>query len=73
MVSMSDPKLKVSLMPKIKLMIQKKVLNKNKVIQNPNPKRARHDTKNSKFNKQSINIAYWKQDRADLIMPGWPA
>ena len=54
------------------------MLNKNTVIQNQNPKRARHDAKNPIFNKQSINIAYWnvhglKQGKADLIRPGWPA
>ena len=32
---------------------------KNTVLQNRNPKRARHDAKNPIFNKQSINIAYW--------------
>ena len=36
-----------------------KALNKNTVVQNQNPKRARHDVKNPIFNKQSINIAYW--------------
>ena len=55
-----------------------KVLNKNTVIQHQNPKRARHDAKNPIFNKQSINIAYrnvhsLKQDKANLIRPGWPA
>ena len=55
-----------------------KVLNKNRVIQNQNPKRARHDAKNPILNKQSISIAYWnvhclKQDKANLIRSGWPA
>ena len=45
---------------------------KNTVVQNRNPKRARHDAKNPIFNKQSINIAYrnvhgLKEDKADLI------
>ena len=47
-------------------------MKKNTVLQNRNPKTARHDAKNPIFNKQSINIAYWnmhglKQDKADLI------
>ena len=78
MVLMSDPKLKVSLMPKKEVNDTGKVLNENTVIQNQNPKRAIHDAKNPIFIKQSISIAYWnvhglKQDKATLIRPGWSA